>query len=79
MFQILRGIVLIAAVMLGSKEAAARDVCNCKGYAGRGGPCYAGPGGLLTMARAVQPMLVLVVPATRASIAPHLKVQMRQY
>jgi hypothetical protein len=23
----------------------ANDVCNCKGYAGVGGPCYAGVGG----------------------------------
>lgn len=29
----------------GSSFSIARDVCNCKGYAGAGGPCYAGPGG----------------------------------
>ncbi len=28
-----------------SASAIARNVCNCKGYDGPGGPCYAGPGG----------------------------------
>ena len=28
-----------------SQVAYAQDVCNCKGYAGPGGPCYDGPGG----------------------------------
>jgi hypothetical protein len=27
------------------KLALASDVCNCKGYAGPGGPGYSGPGG----------------------------------
>lgn len=26
-------------------SAFANNVCNCKGYDGPGGPCYAGPGG----------------------------------
>ena len=28
-----------------SSSAIARNVCNCKGYDGPGGPCYAEPGG----------------------------------
>ena len=28
-----------------SASAIARNVCNCKGYDGPGGPCYAEPGG----------------------------------
>ena len=51
----------------------ARDVCNCKGYDGPGGPCYSGPGGPAYAgpggpAYAVQVglvMLVLEVLATR--------------
>ena len=28
-----------------SSSVIARNVCNCKGYDGPGGPCYAEPGG----------------------------------
>jgi hypothetical protein len=28
-----------------SSQAFANNVCNCKGYAGVGGPCYSGVGG----------------------------------
>jgi len=43
MNQILKIAVLIIAFWL--QPAIANDVCNCKGYDGPGGPCYAGPGG----------------------------------
>ena len=36
-----------ASMVVGSQQrtAASNSICNCKGYAGPGGPCYAGPGG----------------------------------
>ena len=42
-------VTLLAVMGLASTAFAssvfASDVCNCKGYAGPGGPCYSGPGG----------------------------------
>ena len=38
------GVLSLAALSF-SSTTLARDVCNCKGYAGPGGPCYTGPGG----------------------------------
>ena len=37
--------VLVLALAAFFQLAHAGDVCNCKGYAGPGGPCYDGPGG----------------------------------
>ena len=37
--------VLMAVLMLASLSANSNDICNCKGYAGVGGPCYSGVGG----------------------------------
>ena len=36
---------LLILLVLLSTSAFARNVCNCKGYNGPGGPCYAEPGG----------------------------------
>ena len=37
---------LLALLLISiSFSVSARDVCNCVGYAGPGGPCYSGPGG----------------------------------
>ena len=36
---------IIAILLFLSSSAMARNVCNCKGYDGPGGPCYAEPGG----------------------------------
>ena len=37
--------VLVVILIFLSSSAIARNVCNCKGYDGPGGPCYAEPGG----------------------------------
>ena len=36
---------LVVILFFLSSSAIARNVCNCKGYDGPGGPCYAEPGG----------------------------------
>ena len=36
---------VVVLSLLVTTPASANDPCNCKGYAGPGGPCYEGPGG----------------------------------
>ena len=36
---------LVVILFFLSSSVIARNVCNCKGYDGPGGPCYAEPGG----------------------------------
>ena len=36
---------IVSIIFFLSSSAIARNVCNCKGYDGPGGPCYAEPGG----------------------------------
>ena len=36
---------VVILLLLVTTPASANDPCNCKGYAGVGGPCYAGVGG----------------------------------
>jgi len=36
---------IVFIVFFLSSSVIARNVCNCKGYDGPGGPCYAEPGG----------------------------------
>ena len=36
---------IVSILFFLSSSAIARNVCNCKGYDGPGGPCYAEPGG----------------------------------
>ena len=44
--RIMKKISLIISILFFlSSSAIARNVCNCKGYDGPGGPCYAVPGG----------------------------------
>lgn len=38
-------LLITLALVTCASSALARDICNCKGYAGPGGPCYSGPGG----------------------------------
>ena len=38
-------LLIALALATWASSAMARDICNCKGYAGPGGPCYSGPGG----------------------------------
>ncbi len=37
--------ILVVILFFLSSSVIARNVCNCKGYDGPGGPCYAEPGG----------------------------------
>ena len=37
--------ILVVIMIFLSSSAMARNVCNCKGYDGPGGACYAEPGG----------------------------------
>ena len=37
--------ILVVILFFLSSSVIARNVCNCKGYDGPGGPCYADPGG----------------------------------
>lgn len=41
---VFRSVVFLIFLIFGI-QSFANDVCNCKGYAGPGGPCYDGPGG----------------------------------
>jgi len=37
--------IIVSILFFLSSSAAARNACNCKGYDGPGGACYAEPGG----------------------------------
>ena len=41
----MKKVIFIVLLCCWFNPAFATDVCNCKGYAGVGGPCYAGEGG----------------------------------
>ena len=36
-------VLVLAFSFTAQSDASAQDPCNCKGYAGPGGPCYPGP------------------------------------
>ena len=41
----MRSIIFFVALTFTSMSSMSNDICNCKGYAGVGGPCYGGVGG----------------------------------